>query len=85
MTELRERVLGAFFEVVPGLESHTQLAALKSGGDLDLAALDLDSLTRFEIIMKIEDELDIEIDDDEVLDCTTLYQLVAVVTSKISA
>ena len=55
---------------------------LSNGEDLNLAALEIDSLSRFEAMMQIEDALGIELDDDEVTASETLGQLVALIEAK---
>ena len=40
---------------------------LRNGKDMALDDLSLDSLSRFEVIMQIEEALDIELDEDEIL------------------
>ncbi len=60
------------------------LANLAAGGDLNVADLDLDSLDRFEVIMKIEEAFEIELDDDEVQEQKTVRTLVDFVTTRVS-
>jgi acyl carrier protein len=76
MTAIRALVIEVLDEVA-GIRSNAAFAdALRSGGDMALAMLDLDSLARFEAIMLIEEALGIELDDDELLEQQTLNRLV---------
>jgi acyl carrier protein len=50
--------------------------AIARGEDIGLDALALDSLTRFEVMMHLEEALGIELDDDEVAAAATLDGLV---------
>lgn len=51
--------------------------ALARGEDIRLEALELDSLTRFEVMMQLEEALGIELDDDEVAAAGSLEGLVS--------
>ncbi|WP_342071601.1 phosphopantetheine-binding protein [Yoonia algicola] len=51
------------------------LARLKAGEDIALEALNLDSLNRFEAIMRIEEELDVELDESDVSNQETVHAL----------
>jgi acyl carrier protein len=46
------------------------------GDDVALADLEIDSLSRFEVMMHLEEVLGIELDDDEVAEAATLDGLV---------
>lgn len=50
--------------------------AIARGEDVTFDTLDLDSLTRFEVMMHLEEALGIELDDDEVEGAGTLDALV---------
>lgn len=50
--------------------------AIARGEDVRFDALELDSLTRFEVMMHLEEALGIELDDDEVEGAGTLDALV---------
>jgi acyl carrier protein len=50
--------------------------AIARGEDIGFDVLDLDSLTRFEVMMHLEEALGIELDDDEVAAAATLEGLV---------
>ena len=60
-------------------------AALVEGRDIRLSELEIDSLTRFEAMMLIEEALGIEIDDDEVLEQETLNGLVAYIEQRVGS
>ena len=59
-------------------------ADLESGTDVSFETLDLDSLSRFEVMMQIEEALDIELDDDEVLEQGTVLGLVAFLETRLA-
>lgn len=80
MTDIRKLIVEAFAEQSADFAAR-QDEFLK-GGDVSLNQFEIDSLTRFEILLKVEEGLDIEIDDDELLECTHLNQLIDVVTKK---
>ncbi|MGI1663770.1 acyl carrier protein [Palleronia sp. KMU-117] len=50
--------------------------AIARGEDVPFDVLELDSLTRFEVMMQLEEALGIELDDDEVAGAGTLDTLV---------
>lgn len=77
MADVRNVAIGALHKAA-GLLDHAERArTVLSGGDVAFDALEMDSLSRFEAIMQIEDELGLELDDDEVQDLATLNALVA--------
>jgi acyl carrier protein len=83
MNDLRATVIEAL-DRASGFLTNPQLARLTlSGQDFDLDRLGLDSLTRFEALMELEDRLLIEIDDDELGQCRTLDQLTAFLRSRV--
>ena len=67
MTDIKAVVLQALNDVVKDEVADEILPQLKAGHDVEFEALDLDSLSRFDVMMKIEDALDVELDDDEML------------------
>jgi acyl carrier protein len=60
-------------------------AAIARGEDVGFDALDLDSLTRFEVMMHLEEALGIELDDDEVAAAATLEGLVSHLASVVGS
>jgi acyl carrier protein len=76
MTPIRALVIGVLDEVA-GIRTNAAFAdALVKGDDISLEAIGVDSLARFEAIMKLEEALGIEIDDDELVEQETLNRLV---------
>jgi len=57
---------------------------LRTGTDVALVDLDMDSLSRFEVIMQIEEEYDIELDEDDLLDQKTVYGFAAFVAARVA-
>lgn len=85
MTNIRTLVIRVLDEVA-GIRSNAAFAeALRSGDDILLEAIGVDSLARFEAIMQIEDSLGIEIDDDELLEQQTLNRLVQFLEQRAAA
>lgn len=77
MTDVRALVIDALDQAA-GVRTNAVFArAIAAGEDVPLSSIDVDSLSRFEAIMQIEDELGIEIDDDEMMEQGTLNGLVA--------
>ncbi len=57
-------------------------ADLRNGKDVAFEDLEMDSLSRFEVIMQIEEALDIELDEDEILAQATVFSLAAFVSER---
>lgn len=64
--KIRDLVVRALDDAVGILRDPVRGPAVLRGEDLKFEDLDLDSLSTFEMLMFIEDELDIEIELDEV-------------------
>ena len=75
--EVFEKVKGLFVEVLGIDESKVTMDA-KLEEDLEI-----DSLGIVEVVMAFEDEFDIEIDDEELADVSTVGQAVNLLHSKI--
>lgn len=85
MTDIRALVIDALDEAA-GIRTNAAFArSLARGEDIELAAIEVDSLSRFEAIMRIEEELGIEIDDDEMLEQETLGRLVLYLEGRVAA
>ncbi len=77
MTDLRGVVIDAL-DRVTGARALPEVALkLARGEDVALAALELDSLSRFETLMLIEEALGVELDDDDLEEAATVDVLVA--------
>ena len=76
MADIQKIVTDALVDALPEEVATEVTARLSAGQDVEFATLDLDSLTRFEIIMQIEEQLDIELDDDEVQEQGSVLALV---------
>ena len=79
MSDTAAVVISALQSATGARATPDTLAQLAAGKDLDLRALDLDSLSQFEVIMQIEDAYEIEIDADELSDQETVHGLIAFV------
>ncbi|MCL4188440.1 MAG: acyl carrier protein [Rhodobacteraceae bacterium] len=67
LPDVRAAVVAALDEIA-GLMSNPEIGpALARGEDVPFARIEMDSLTRFEVIMRLEEAFGIELDDDEVL------------------
>jgi len=75
--DVKQVVLGALGNVAGDKITPEQMAGLEKEVDLDFETLDLDSLSRFEVMMQIEEALDLELDDDDVLSQGSVLGLVA--------
>ena len=80
--DAKQVVLQALSDVVGDTVMPEQMAGLATGVDIDFETLNLESLSRFEVMMQIEDALDLELDDDEVLEQGTVLGLVAYLEAK---
>lgn len=76
-TDVREIVIKALDRAAGLLTEPGTARLVMTGGDLDLAGLELDSLTNLELIMEIEDIFGIELDAEIVAAQQTLNALVA--------
>ena len=76
MADIQKIVTDALVDALRDEVAPDVMARLSAGRDVEFATLDLDSLTRFEIIMQIEEQLDIELDDDEVQEQGSVLALV---------
>lgn len=85
MTSVRTVVMNALDKTI-GLRGNRVFAeAIVAGRDIRLTDLDMDSLSRMEAIMLIEEALDIEIDDDEVLEQDTLNGLIGYIEPRVGS
>ncbi|SDY66890.1 acyl carrier protein [Citreimonas salinaria] len=83
MTCVRTVVLNALDATI-GIKGNPEFVRAQiAGDDIDLAELNIDSLSRMEAIMLIEEALDIEIDDDEVLEQKTVNGLIAYIEPRV--
>lgn len=76
MKSIRSVVIDALDSTIGIRSNPVFFDALTEGRDIELVALEVDSLTRFETLMQIEEALDIEIDDDEMMAQETLDGLI---------
>ena len=81
--DIRKIVIDALQLATGFLDDADTMKAILSRQDLRFEDLDLDSLSRFEVIMEIEDKLSIELDDDEVVQFATLHQLIRYLETRI--
>ncbi|MCR8725578.1 acyl carrier protein [Frigidibacter sp. ROC022] len=83
MTSVRTVVVNALDKTINVRGNPAFAKALVAGEDIKLDDLDIDSLSRMETIMLIEEAFDIEIDDDEVVEQETLNSLISYVEQRI--
>lgn len=85
MTQTRTVVVEALDKII-GLKGNPVFArAMVAGSDIKLTDLEMDSLSRMEAIMLIEEALNIELDDDEVLEQVTLNGLVDYIERRVGS
>ncbi|WP_333715057.1 acyl carrier protein [Yoonia sp.] len=82
MANARSVVVDALAAASDGAIAEDVLDGLRAGGDIALDTLNLTSLKRFEIIMRIEEVFAIEVDDDEVMEQESIASLIAMVEAK---
>jgi len=73
----RDIVIAALHEAVGVLDDPVHAPKLKAGEDIPLSSIDIDSLSTFEVVMQLEDELGLELDADEVTEQKSVAALVA--------
>lgn len=74
--DIRRIVIDAL-DAAAGIRGDPRFAGpLLRGDDVAFADLEIDSLSRFEVMMHLEEALGIELDDDEVAEAATLDGLV---------
>ena len=83
MTSIRALVVKALDDTADILSNARFAQALAEGQDIDLEDIGVDSLSRFEAIMQIEEALGIELDDDELTEQQTLNGLVAFLEQRV--
>lgn len=67
MSDILKLVSEALIEASGAKTEDHIIQNLKNGEDVKFEDLDMDSLSQFEVIMRIEDALDIELDADEIV------------------
>ena len=82
MPDVKEVVVNALSEALKDDAATDLNAKMSAGEDVDIANLDLDSLSRFEVMMRIEEVLDIELDDDELLAQETVSALISFIAAR---
>lgn len=82
MTDTQKLVIDALMTAAERDTPAAVLEDLQNGKDIPLAALELESLSRFEVIMQIEEALDIELDDDEITAQDTVGGLIALIDAR---
>lgn len=85
MTDVRRIVLDAMDEVAGLLSNPVVGAEVLRGEDVAFDRIEMDSLTRFEVLMRLETALGLELDDDEVLAQGSLHGLVAHLEARLGA
>lgn len=68
MDKMRRIIIDAIHEATGFLNDTVHFRTVKAGDDIQFELLDLDSLSQFEIIMKIEEELGMDLDVDLVFE-----------------
>lgn len=82
---IRKTVISALHTATDILNDPDLGQAVLNGADLDFDDIDIDSLSRFELIMHVEDALDLELDDDDLIRQTSLNQLIAFLETSVQS
>lgn len=82
---VRNIVIAALEKTTGLMNSPTLAPIILSGGDFDLSELGVDSLTTYEIIMLLEDEVGVEIAPSTLMSAKTLSELVSLIELTIHA
>ena len=82
--DVRRSVLAALDSTAGLMDRPTLAAVALSGGNFPLAALDIDSLSAYEVIMQLEEEYEVEIAPAAVLAAVSLSDLVDAVSKAVS-
>ena len=82
MTDFMSLVVSALTDACNEKTPKDILTKLQNQEDVLLEDLQLDSLSRFEVMMKIEDALDIELDEDDLIDQKSVQGLADYLASK---
>lgn len=83
MADVLETIVKIFQETAKVLKEEGALASLRAGNDVRFDEFAVESITRFEMIMQIEDAYDIDLDDHELVAQETFLELVRLVESKV--
>lgn len=81
---IRDVVIRALHNAAGVLNRPEHARELLAGRDLHLEALDLDSLTIFEVLMEIEDALEVELDADAMVSQESVNGLVAYLEGRVA-
>jgi acyl carrier protein len=83
MSSVRTVVLNALDKIIGVKTNPIYAKNLVAGNDTLLSDLNMDSLSRMESIMVIEEALGVEIDDDEVMEQHTLDGLISYLEGRV--
>jgi acyl carrier protein len=84
MSDVSKVVIAALRDASGSAGAKPFLSDIAAGQDVPFEQLDLDSLSRFEIIMQIEEQFDIELDDDEVMEQGSVAGLIRLIEAKLA-
>ena len=83
MNRVRKAVLDALQMATGFFDNPSHAKAFFGNNDISFAELDIESLSRFEMTMLIEEELGIELDDDEVVSQGSMNALIAYLEQRV--
>ena len=83
MNKIRKTVIDALHNATGFLDNPSHAKAVFGNNDISFDELEFDSLSRFDAMMQIEEELAIELDDDEVVSQGSLNALVAYLEQRV--
>jgi acyl carrier protein len=82
---IREIIISAIHESTGFLNDPKFFKSKNDNIDIIFSEIDIDSLSRFEIVMHIEEALDIELDSEDVFNHQSLFELEEYLNNIISA
>ena len=85
MKNIREIIISAIHESTGFLNDSKFFKSKNDNIDIIFSEIDIDSLSRFEIVMHIEEALDIELDSEDVFNNVSLFELEEYLNNIISA
>lgn len=81
---IRDTVVTALHQATGLLNDPDLAREVLAGRNIAFSRIEMDSLSLFEVIMEIEEELDLALDADEISDLPDLNALIAFLGSRVS-
>lgn len=84
MSKALDVLIAAVQECTDVLDDPKLIEGLRQGQDIRMEDIALDSLARYEVMMRVEDSLGIEIDDNEIVEHEGLLAIAATIEAKVA-